>query len=280
MRAERVGAGHAAGADRGAWWREAQRSRAPIQRLADRGVRLVRAGGRRRRRPLTFAVWALAGPEPRLAHALVNAVAVLIIACPCALGLATPMSIMVATGRGATAGVLFRNAEAHRAAARRWTRWSWTRPARSREGKPRARRRSMPLGGLAARRSCCAWPPALEQGSEHPLAAAIVDGRARSAASRRRAPTSFESRSRARACVGRVDGRPVALGNAALLAELGVATRRAAAPRGGAARARARPSMFVAVDGRAGRPARRGRPDQGHDAGGDRGSCTPRACAS
>ena len=90
---------------------EAQRSRAPIQRLADRvaawfvpAVVAVAA--------LAFVVWALVGPEPRLAYALVDAVAVLIIACPCALGLATPMSIMVGTGRGATAGVLFRNAEA------------------------------------------------------------------------------------------------------------------------------------------------------------------------
>src|SRR6185503_3387942 len=90
---------------------EAQRSRAPIQRLADvvsgyfvPAVVLVAA--------ITFAVWALVGPEPRIAHALVNAVAVLIIACPCALGLATPMAIMVATGKGALAGVLFRNAEA------------------------------------------------------------------------------------------------------------------------------------------------------------------------
>src|SRR5207248_9048831 len=90
---------------------EAQRSRAPIQRLADvvasyfvPAVVLVAI--------VTFAIWALFGPEPRLAHALVNAVAGLIIACPCALGLATPMSIMVGTGRGATAGVLIKNAEA------------------------------------------------------------------------------------------------------------------------------------------------------------------------
>src|SRR6185436_6434190 len=90
---------------------EAQRSRAPIQRLADVVsawfVPIVIAVA-----IVTFIVWALVGPEPRLAHALVNAVAVLIIACPCALGLATPMSIMVGTGRGAEAGVLIRNAEA------------------------------------------------------------------------------------------------------------------------------------------------------------------------
>src|SRR5206468_13081285 len=96
---------------------EAQRSRAPIQRLADvvasyfvPAVVLVAI--------VTFAVWGLFGPEPRLAHALVNAVAVLIIACPCALGLATPMSIMVGTGRGATAGVLIKKGEAAAAMAR------------------------------------------------------------------------------------------------------------------------------------------------------------------
>src|SRR5712692_4186582 len=90
---------------------EAQRSRAPIQRLADvvssYFVPAVIVSA-----IITFVVWSLIGPEPRLAHAIVNAVAVLIIACPCALGLATPMSIMVGTGRGATAGVLIKNAEA------------------------------------------------------------------------------------------------------------------------------------------------------------------------
>ena len=110
MRAERVGADTLL-ARIVALVAEAQRSRAPIQRLADRvsGYFVPAVVGTA---VITFAIWALVGPEPRLAHALVNAVAVLIIACPCALGLATPMSIMVATGRGATMGVLFRNAEA------------------------------------------------------------------------------------------------------------------------------------------------------------------------
>ena len=113
---------------------EAQRSRAPIQRLADivssyfvPAVVLIAV--------LTFVLWALFGPEPRLAYALVNAVAVLIIACPCALGLATPMSIMVGTGRGATAGVLIKNAEALEV-WRRWTRSSWIRPAPSPRASP------------------------------------------------------------------------------------------------------------------------------------------------
>ena len=91
---------------------EAQRTRAPIQRLADRDRRVLRAGGRASSRSLAFVAWAVWGPEPRLAHALLSAVAVLIIACPCALGLATPMAIMVGTGRGAAAGVLIKNAEA------------------------------------------------------------------------------------------------------------------------------------------------------------------------
>ena len=111
MRAERVGSDtllaqivHMVG--------EAQRSRAPIQRLADLVSALVRAGGRAGRRRRRSSCGRLVGPEPRFAYALVNAVAVLIIACPCALGLATPMSIMVGTGRGALAGVLIRNAEA------------------------------------------------------------------------------------------------------------------------------------------------------------------------
>jgi Cu+-exporting ATPase len=113
---------------------EAQRSRAPIQKLADTVsgyfvpiVVLIAVA--------TFVIWALVGPEPRMAHALINAVAVLIIACPCALGLATPMSIMVATGKGATIGVLFKNAEAMRRFAR-WTRLSSTRPARSPKVSP------------------------------------------------------------------------------------------------------------------------------------------------
>ena len=108
---------------------DAQRSRAPIQRLADvvAGwfVPLVVIAA-----VATFVAWALVGPEPRLSHAFVNAIAVLIIACPCALGLATPMSIMVGTGRGAEAGVLFRNAEALEAARDRSRRLWWTRPAR------------------------------------------------------------------------------------------------------------------------------------------------------
>ena len=151
---------------------EAQRSRAPIQALADRvagwfvptvlGVAV-----------LTFALWFWLGPEPRLAHAIVNAVAVLIIACPCALGLATPMSIMVGVGRGAQAGVLVKNAEALER-LEKVTTSSWTRPARS----PKANRgssKSVPLAGFDDAKLLRA-AASVEQQSEHPLAAAIVAG--------------------------------------------------------------------------------------------------------
>ena len=153
---------------------EAQRTRAPIQKLADvvagYFVPAVVAAS-----VATFAVWALAGPEPRLAHALINAVAVLIIACPCALGLATPMSIMVATGKGATAGVLFKNAEAIEV-LRTVDTLVVDKTGTLTEGKPkvvsvvpREGRDDLSLLRVAA---------SLERGSEHPLAAAIVAGAA------------------------------------------------------------------------------------------------------
>jgi len=145
---------------------EAQRSRAPIQQLADRVsaffVPTVMAAA-----AVTFLVWALIGPQPRLAYALVNAVAVLIIACPCALGLATPMSIMVGTGRGATAGVLIRNAEALEGLEKVDT-LVVDKTGTLTEGKPKLL--SAPdaeILRLAA---------SVEALSEHPLAAAIVDG--------------------------------------------------------------------------------------------------------
>ena len=135
---------------------EAQRSRAPIQKLADQVagwfvpavVSIAIA---------TAIVWGLVGPEPRMAHALVNAVAVLIIACPCALGLATPMSIMVATGKGATAGVLFRNAEAIEI-LRKVDTLVIDKTGTLTEGKPNWSRWTRPRDGT--RRVCCGWPPA------------------------------------------------------------------------------------------------------------------------
>lgn len=151
---------------------QAQRSRAPIQKLADLvagyfvpvvvGVAI-----------LTFAVWAIWGPEPRMAHALINAVAVLIIACPCALGLATPMSIMVAMGKGATMGVLFKNAEAIES-LRKVDTLVVDKTGTLTEGKPR-------LVGVKpapnyTEEQVLAWAGSLERASEHPLAAAIVAG--------------------------------------------------------------------------------------------------------
>jgi Cu+-exporting ATPase len=149
---------------------EAQRSRAPIQRLADAvasyfvpAVLLASA--------ITFVVWALAGPQPRLAHAMVNAVAVLIIACPCALGLATPMSIMVATGRGAVAGVLIKNAEALETLEKVDT-LVVDKTGTLTEGKPRV----VSITALNARdeRDVLFLAASLERASEHPLAAAIL----------------------------------------------------------------------------------------------------------
>jgi len=153
---------------------EAQRSRAPIQRLADvvsgyfvPAVILVAA--------ITFAVWALVGPEPRIAHALVNAVAVLIIACPCALGLATPMAIMVATGKGSLAGVLFRNAEAIET-LRKVDTLLVDKTGTLTEGKPTLVEVA-PADGFEEQ-DVLRLAASLERGSEHPLAAAIVAGAA------------------------------------------------------------------------------------------------------
>ncbi|HSB41908.1 MAG TPA: heavy metal translocating P-type ATPase [Methylomirabilota bacterium] len=195
---------------------EAQRSRAPIQRLADQvsawfvpavvGVAVLTALG-----------WSLLGPEPRLAHALVNAVAVLIIACPCALGLATPMSIMVATGRGATAGVLIKSAEALETLERVDT-LLVDKTGTLTEGKPRL----VSVAGADDGREAevLALAAGLERGSEHPLAAAILAG----AAARGVAPAAVEAfRSlTGRGVVAAAGGRRAALGNARLLEELGI----------------------------------------------------------
>ena len=149
---------------------EAQRSRAPIQRLADKvaayfvpAVLLVAV--------LTFVVWAALGPEPRFAYALINAVAVLIIACPCALGLATPMSIMVAVGRGASAGVLVKNAETLELMEKVNT-LVVDKTGTLTEGKPRLVS-VVPVGGWSDT-ELLRLAASLEQASEHPLAAAIV----------------------------------------------------------------------------------------------------------
>ena len=191
---------------------DAQRTRAPIQRLADvvaswfvPAVMLAAV--------VTFAIWAAFGPEPRFAHALVNAVAVLIIACPCALGLATPMSIMVGTGRGASAGVLVRNAEALETLGRVDT-LVIDKTGTLTESKPRLASSDPTLKEqlrLAA---------SLEKMSEHPLAAAIVQEAERQGLDLLPAK-DFQAHA-GKGVTGIVNGRRVAVGSAALLRELGV----------------------------------------------------------
>lgn len=195
---------------------EAQRSRAPIQRLADvvasYFVPAVLATAL-----LTFALWATLGPEPRLAHAMINAVAVLIIACPCALGLATPMSIMVATGKAATAGVLFKNAEAIET-LRRVDTLVVDKTGTLTEGKPKLVA-VVPADGGPTSEQLLALAAALERGSEHPLAGAIVAGaEARGAA--RLSVESFHAVP-GRGVRGRIEGEEVAVGNAPFMAEVG-----------------------------------------------------------
>jgi Cu+-exporting ATPase len=193
---------------------EAQRSRAPIQKLADvvsaYFVPTVIAAA-----IVTFIVWALVGPEPRLAHALVNAVAVLIIACPCALGLATPLSIMVATGRGATIGILFRNAEAIEI-LRKVDTLVVDKTGTLTEGKPRLVTvvAAPDVDEAALLRSAAS----LERGSEHPLAAAIVQG-AQERGVTLAAAHNFKSVT-GKGVTGTVEGREVALGNRALMNDL------------------------------------------------------------
>src|SRR6266542_724827 len=151
---------------------EAQRSRAPIQRLADQ-VSAYFVPAVVIAAILTFVTWSLVGPEPQMAYALVNAVAVLIIACPCARGLATPMSIMVATGKGAMAGVLFRNAEAIEVMRKVDTLVVYKTGTLT-VGKPQLVTVKTAEGSDEARMLRLA--ASLERGSEHPLAAAIVAG--------------------------------------------------------------------------------------------------------
>ncbi len=220
---------------------EAQRSRAPIQKVADvvAGYFVPTVIGTA---ALTFVVWAAVGPDPRMAYALINAVAVLIIACPCALGLATPMSIMVATGKAASAGVLFRNAEAIEL-LRDVDTIVVDKTGTLTEGKPRLVQIVTAEGfeeddvlRLAA---------SLERASEHPIAQAIIRG----AADRKIASTQvtdFDSRT-GRGIVGQVEGRCVGIGNQKLMEELGVELG-AIAENADAMRAEAQTVMFLAVE--------------------------------
>ncbi len=223
---------------------EAQRSRAPIQRLADVvasyfvpavvGIAVI-----------TFIVWALVGPPPRLANALVNAVAVLIIACPCALGLATPVSIMVGTGRGATAGVLIKNAEALEVLEKVDT-LVVDKTGTLTEGKPRLA--EVKALGEIGESELLRLAASLERASEHPLAAAIVAG-----AQERKLTLGevkdFQSQTGA-GVTGHVDGRSVALGNRKLFESLNVSLG-GLVDQAEKLRKKGQTVMFVAVDGQA-----------------------------
>jgi P-type Cu+ transporter len=243
MRAERVGADTLL-AQIVRMVGEAQRSRAPIQRLADRiaawfvpavvGVAVV-----------AFIAWALLGPEPRLAHALVSAVAVLIIACPCALGLATPMAIMVGTGRGATAGVLIKNAEALERMEDVDT-LVIDKTGTLTEGRPRLVGVQTAPGFTEA--DVVRLAASLEQASEHPLAAAVVNG-ARERDIDIVAPAAFQSVT-GKGVVGTVNGAAVVLGNDALMRDHGV-DRGPLAEAADARRREGQTVMFIAVDRRA-----------------------------
>ncbi|MGB5267407.1 MAG: copper-translocating P-type ATPase [Polyangiales bacterium] len=221
---------------------EAQRSRAPIQKLADLvsgyfvpiviGVAIV-----------TFAVWGLVGPEPRMAHGLINAVAVLIIACPCALGLATPMSIMVAMGKGASVGVLFKNAEAIEV-LRKVDVLVVDKTGTLTAGRPVLVTVETAPGFDATEMLSAA--AGLERASEHPLAEAIVTGAVERGAATAHAE-SFESVT-GQGVVGRVAGRDLALGNRKLLEGLGVSASTLTA-RADELRGQGQTVMFVVVDG-------------------------------
>lgn len=221
----------------------AQRSRAPIQRLADKvsgwfvpAVILVAVAA--------FLVWALIGPEPRLSYAFIVAVSVLIIACPCALGLATPMSIMVGVGRGAQAGVLIKNAEALERFEKVDT-LLVDKTGTLTEGKPRVAS-IHPADGVSEA-ELLALAAALERSSQHPLAAAIVaEAQARNLALAD--VEDFDAPS-GKGVVGNVGGRQAAIGKPAYLAELGVDTADLAAA-ADAARREGATAVLVAVDGK------------------------------
>ena len=222
---------------------DAQRSRAPIQRLAD-VVASYFVPAVVLSALITFIVWALVGPQPRMAYALVNAVAVLIIACPCALGLATPMSIMVGTGRGAAEGVLIKNAEALEILEKVDT-LVIDKTGTLTEGKPRLVSTAA-LAGFADA-DVLRLAASLERGSEHPLAAAIVAG-AEARGLTLVAADDFKSLT-GRGVTGRIEGRTVALGNDQMMRELGV-TIDATSADADAQRKDGQTVMFVAIDGR------------------------------
>jgi Cu+-exporting ATPase len=223
---------------------EAQRSRAPIQKLADQvagifvpvviGIAII-----------TFMVWAIVGPDPKLTHALINAVAVLIIACPCALGLATPISVMVATGRGASLGVLFRNAEAIEI-LRKVDTLVVDKTGTLTEGRPKLV--SIVTADGFDEDSLLRLAASLERGSEHPLAAAIVDGAEDRGVTLLDAG-QFESLT-GKGVRGQVENHSVAVGTSVLMETLDVDVGLLAGTVDDA-RSQGETAMYVAVDGQA-----------------------------
>ena len=224
---------------------QAQRSRAPIQKLVDKVaawfVPAVLAVA-----VVTFLVWLVIGPEPRLAHAIVNAVAVLIIACPCALGLATPMAIMVGTGRGARAGVLVKNAEALETLQKADT-LVLDKTGTLTQGRPELM--TVVAVGSESEDRVVRLVASLERGSEHPLAAAIVE-----AAEANRIPLipadGFRSLT-GRGVIGTIGGHEVAAGNESLLQEMGVPLLERLHPKADEMRRDGQTVVYAAVDGEA-----------------------------
>ncbi len=243
MRAERVGADTLLGQIVN-MVAEAQRSRAPIQGLADRVagifVPVVLAVS-----VLTFACWMWLGPEPKLAHAIVNAVAVLIIACPCALGLATPISIMVGVGRGAQAGVLVKNAEALER-LEKVTTLVVDKTGTLTEGKPRLID-VLPVGGFDAK-ALLRLAGSLEQNSEHPLAAAIVQGAKEQNADLQ--PVQDFRSVTAGGVMGTVGGRAVMIGKPEFLRNGKIADLEPLEAKAVRLQEEGKTAMFVAVDNR------------------------------
>lgn len=223
---------------------EAQRSRAPIQKLADivaaYFVQIVIVIS-----VITFIVWTWIGPEPRMAHAIINAVAVLIIACPCALGLATPMSIMVAMGKGALAGVLFKNAEAIEVMKKVDT-LVVDKTGTLTVGKPRLVE-IVPAQGFDEN-IILHFAASIERGSEHPLAAAIVKGAEERGISLTDVQ-EFDSVT-GKGVVGKIEGHKIALGNLKLLDDLGIDPGELS-QKAENMRKEGQTVMFVAVDGKA-----------------------------
>lgn len=219
---------------------EAQRSRAPIQKLADvvsfyfvPAVIVIAV--------ITFVVWSIFGPSPQFVFALANAIAVLIIACPCALGLATPMSIMVGTGRGAMAGVLLKDAEALQT-LEKVTTLVVDKTGTLTEGKPRL----VSVKSLSDESEFLSLAGSIERQSEHPLAEAIVSGAEERGASFNSVET-FESIT-GKGITGRVNGRSVALGNQKLLDELSIVIDSKLGQQADEWRSEGQTVMFVAID--------------------------------